>query len=290
MRVEDRMREVRAPAGQRGRIGGRVGVHQRHRRDTGRRGKHPDQRRQLLGADRLVERDDEVVGVHHAEVDAGFRGCRRNRRGATWRRDVQRVEELAVALAESQRLERGAERVRQRSDSRGNRAQSVGAVVDRVHRGHVGQQRLRGADVRGRLLASDVLLARLQGHAVRRAAAAVDRHADDAARHLPHVCVPGREKRGVRPAVAQRHAEALRVADDDVGAEFAGRRQQRQGQQIGGHRHQHAGLVGPRDETGQLVDPAALVRILDQQPEDVFVKRHRRRIHFAHRQAKRLGA
>jgi hypothetical protein len=38
----------------------------------------------------------------------------------------------------------------------------------------------------------------------------------------------------VRAAEAQRHAEALRVADGDVGAPFAGRGDQRQRQQVGG--------------------------------------------------------
>jgi hypothetical protein len=38
----------------------------------------------------------------------------------------------------------------------------------------------------------------------------------------------------VRAAEAHRHAEALRVADRDVGAPFAGRGEQRQRQQVGG--------------------------------------------------------
>ena len=44
--------------------------------------------------------------------------------------------------------------------------QAFRPVVDRVHRGHHRQQHLRGADVRGRLFAADVLLARLQRQAV----------------------------------------------------------------------------------------------------------------------------
>ena len=61
----------------------------------------------------------------------------------------------------------------------------------------------------------------------------VDRHADDAARHLADVGVARGEERRVRAAVAERHAEALRAADDDVGAHLAGRRDERAGQQIG---------------------------------------------------------
>ena len=46
-------------------------------------------------------------------------------------------------------------------------------MVDRVRRGHVREQRLRRADVRRRLVAADVLLPRLHGHAERAALALV---------------------------------------------------------------------------------------------------------------------
>ena len=62
---------------------------------------------------------------------------------------------------------------------------------------------------------------------------------------LAHEGFARREERRVRPAVAERHAEALRVADDDVGAHLAGRREQRQRQQVGRDRDQHAGLRAP---------------------------------------------
>ena len=47
-----------------------------------------------------------------------------------------------------------------------------------------------------------------------------------------------REKRRVRPAAAERHAEPLRVADHRVRAHLARRRDERQRQQIGGDRDQ----------------------------------------------------
>ena len=45
---------------------------------------------------------------------------------------------------------------------------------------------------------------------------------------------------GVRAAEAERHAEALRRADDDVGAHLARRREQREREQVGGDRDQRA--------------------------------------------------
>ena len=85
-------------------------------------------------------------------------------------------------------------------------------MIDRVEAGHVREERLGGADVRGRLLAADVLLAGLQRHAVRPVAVNVHRHADDPARRLAHVRVERREERRVRAAVSQRDAEPLRAA------------------------------------------------------------------------------
>ena len=202
---------------------------------------------------------------------------------------MDRVEELGVPLPESQALERRGQRMGQGPDSSRNGPEPLGPVIDGVHGRHVGQQCLRGADVRRRLLAPDVLFPCLQRHAVGGTAAAVDRHADDTARHLADVCVPGREKGRVRSPVAQWDAETLRVADYDVGAEFTGRRQQRQRQQIGGHDHEHAGGMRFGDEFGQLVDPAAFVRVLHEEAERVVVEVHGGRICLAHDQPQRLG-
>ena len=104
------------------------------------------------------------------------------------------------------------------------RTQPLRAVVDGVHRGHHREQHLRGADVARGLLAPDVLLAGLQRQPEGRAALGVLRHADEAPGHVALVLVLHREEGGVRTAVAQRHAEALRRAERDVGAHLAGRR------------------------------------------------------------------
>ena len=102
-------------------------------------------------------------------------------------------------------------------------AQPVGAVVDRVHRRHDGEQHLRGADVRRRLLAADVLLARLQREPVGGVARGILRDADEAAGQLALEARAHGHVAGVRTAEAHRHAEALRRADGDVGAERTGR-------------------------------------------------------------------
>ena len=60
------------------------------------------------------------------------------------------------------------------------------------------------------------------------------RHADQAAGQLPLEARAHGHVAGVRSAEAERHAEALRRADGDVGAELARRREQREREQVGG--------------------------------------------------------
>jgi hypothetical protein len=93
-----------------------------------------------------------------------------------------------------------------------------------------------------------MLLARLQRHAERRAAGGVMRDADDAPGHLAHEWRAGGEKSGMRAAVAEGHAEALRRADGDVGAERAGGFQQHERKRVHAERHHAAGRMHPGDE------------------------------------------
>ena len=79
-----------------------------------------------------------------------------------------------------------------------NVPETVRAVIDRIHRRDHRRKNLRGADVRGRLLAADVLLARLQSEPISRLTAGIDRNADDAARKRALVGVLGRDRGGVR--------------------------------------------------------------------------------------------
>ena len=129
-------------------------------------------------------------------------------------------------------------------DAAGDAAQALGAVVHGVHGGDHGQQHLGRADVRGRLLPADVLLARLQRQPVGRPVLRVDREPDEASGQVALESGLDRHEGRVRPAVPERHAEALGGPDDDVGAPLPRRLQQRQRQQVGGHGHQRAPGVG----------------------------------------------
>jgi len=71
--------------------------------------------------------------------------------------------------------------------------------------------------------------------------------------------VARREEGGMRPAVAQRYAEALRVADGDVGpatTPLAGWREHREREQIGGHRDEGSRGVGGLAQRAVIADRA----------------------------------
>src|SRR5690606_16561636 len=125
----------------------------------------------------------------------------------------------------------------------GNGLKARGAVVHGVEGAHVGQKGLGRADVARRLLAADVLLARLQGEAQGPVVEAVLGDANDAAGYFALVLVGTGEEARVGPAVTERHAEALGAADGDVGAELAGRLEPRQGQEVGGDAEETLPLV-----------------------------------------------
>src|ERR1043166_7137838 len=105
----------------------------------------------------------------------------------------------------------------------GQRAESARAVVDSVHRSEHGEKDLRRADITRCLVASDVLLARLQGEPICGLAFGIVGNADESAGHVTLVLVSCRKIGGVRSTEPERHAKALRAADGDIGAELARR-------------------------------------------------------------------
>ncbi len=150
----------------------------------------------------------------------------------------------------------------------GDGGQARGAVVHGVHRGHHGQEHLRGADVGGGLLAADVLLTGLQREPVGPRAVGVDAHADQPTRHGALEAGAHAHEAGVRATEPHRHAEALAVAHGDVGAPLPRRRGQGQGEQVGGGRDQGARLVGGRGEGGPVAQLAVGAGVLHQDTED----------------------
>ena len=127
-----------------------------------------------------------------------------------------------------------------------------------------GAEGLVGADVRGGPLAADVLLAGGQRQDEAAPAVLVDRLAGDPAGHLAQEFLLAGHEAEVGPAEAQREAERLGLAGDDVGPELArALRAEPSGQGLGddGHR-QGLDAVGGVGEGLDVLDDAEEVRRL----------------------------
>src|ERR1041384_246644 len=85
------------------------------------------------------------------------------------------------------------------------------------------QARIR-ADVRGRLLTADVLLARRKGEHEAALAFRIDGLANQPARHLPHVLHATCEQADIRSAEIEPIADRLALTDHDVRAHLTRRR------------------------------------------------------------------
>ena len=146
------------------------------------------------------------------------------------------------------------------------------SVIDGVHARHDREERLRRTDVARRLLATDVLLARLKRHAQRAVALRVDADADDAAGELSYVLPLARKERRVGAAVSERHAEALGAPERDVRAELSGRHHQRQRKEIAGHRDHDPRRVGALDEPPPVIQRAVGAGVLQDHAEELVVR------------------
>ena len=237
---------------------------------------HGQEREDVVLVDRLVERD--VDGVVHpvAEVDARvLRGLQDlpDRLHATRHLEARRVEVVIVQLAEADPLQRARQQLRVGVDARGDRLRSPS---DRDTRRR-GRRCSRAAPARCRCSTSPSR----GGCAARASAAPCGTPCCRATSIETPMMRPGAcrtcdcergEERRMRAAIAERHAEALRVAVDDVGAHLTGRRQQREAQQIRADGHEHAGLLRARDERTQIADAARVVRRLDERAEHAIAE------------------
>ena len=134
-------------------------------------------------------------------------------------------------------------------------------------------ERLRRADVVGRLLAPDVLLARLQREDKAAAAVDVGRLARDPAGHAADVGVLGGEEAEARAAEVQPVAERLALADGDVDPEVAGRPQDPERQRVALDDDERPGRLGGGDERLEVLDGAEEVGVLQEDGGDGVVQR-----------------
>ena len=101
--------------------------------------------------------------------------------------------------------------------------QPLGSVIDRIEGGHIGKQRLCGADIACGFISPNVLLSGLKRHAICRATLRIDRQSNDSARHQSNEIFFDGHEGGVRPTVAERNTKTLRRSDRNVCAHLTGR-------------------------------------------------------------------
>jgi hypothetical protein len=196
----------------------------------------------------------------------------------------------AWASGVAQALEAAGEGARVGVDPPGDGGEPLGPVVDGVEPGDVGEEHLRRADVGGRLLAADVLLAGLERHPEGGVALRVHAEPDDPAGDLPLELVGGGEERGVRAAVPHRHAEPLGVADGAVRPELARRAEEGQRQQVGRDGDVGARGVGGLAEPGVVAHGAVRGRVLEERAERGVVEVELGGVGDDDLHAERLGA
>src|SRR6266536_2872743 len=157
-------------------------------------------------------------------------------------------------------------------------AQATRAMIDRVHRGNSGAENLRRADVTRGFIAADVLLTRLQCEAISWAAFGIVRNPDQTSGHVTLVLVTGGKVGRMRPTVSEGHAQTLRVAHRDIGAEFSRWFQERQCKKIRSDNDQRASIVRLPNEFAVIIDRAVRGGILDKSAKNSVLEFEAREI------------
>ena len=153
-------------------------------------------------------------------------------------------------------------------------AQTFGTVPHGIETGHDGGEGAGGADVGSGFLALDVLLAHLEGHTHGTAAFSVNGETDDTTGHLALELLGAGVEAGGRRAEAHRDAKTLGGTSHAVGTPFTGRCEEREGVQVGGNAHENLKFVALGGESGEIMDAAPVVGVLDHRAEEGLIEFH----------------
>jgi hypothetical protein len=140
-------------------------------------------------------------------------------------------------------------------------------VPRRVEAGDVCQQNLSSADVGGRLFATDVLLAGLQGEAHGRPTLGVGADSHQPTGKGAGNRLIGGDERGVRSSEAHRHAKALCRADRNVGMQLCRRNCENARHEVSRNDCQAVDLVHRRDRLRPIGDRTTGCRQAEQGAE-----------------------
>mmetsp|Transcript_2883 Transcript_2883/g.7059 ORF Transcript_2883/g.7059 Transcript_2883/m.7059 type:complete len:500 (+) Transcript_2883:901-2400(+) len=196
-----------------------------------------EQSSEVVAADGLVEGDGDGRRREAAHIDVLRDGCLHHSLSSAvvGEVDADGVEEGHVGDGVPELPQASRKNLCGSVHAQGNVSQPLRSVVDGIHGCRVRQQGLGGANVRGCLLALDVLLTRLQSKTQSAVAETVACHADDAARQKTAEGGDHCKKSSMRPTISERHAKPLRVAEHNVSAHLAGSLEHREREEICRH-------------------------------------------------------
>ena len=158
----------------------------------------------------------------------------------------------------------------------GNGLQSMRSVINRIHRGHHCKQNLSRADIGGRLVATNVLLAGLERKPVGRASTRVLRNSNQTSGELSFQRIATGNEGGVWSPEPKRHSKSLRTTNRNVRTPFPRRSQQSQRQEISSRDQKTTRLVHLFCKISERVDRSVRCRILHQRRKKVGLIRGRK--------------
>ena len=122
-----------------------------------------------------------------------------------------------------------------------NLPQSLGTMINGIHRGNHRKKNLRRADIARRFFATDVLFTGLKGQTVGGISISIAGDSDKATGETALEFVANSKVCGMRTAISHRDAKTLGGTDHNIRAEFAGRLQQDESERITGDDSQSSG-------------------------------------------------
>ena len=195
----------------------------------------------------FIETDLNRVGVRDVKQQArGVGGgceCLRLARDP----NLNGVKEIGVDHVVTSGLCAASETVRFFRDIDRDLTESGRAVIDGVHCGEDSEEHLCRANIRSRLVATNVLFTGLESQAIGGSTVSVTRDADQASGHLPFESRGHGEECRVRSPEAKRNAKTLRRTDNDFGTLRTGRGEKIQREQVARNDGHAANTLDCRD-------------------------------------------
>ena len=160
-----------------------------------------------------------------------------------------------------------------------HRLQPFRAVMNGIKRRHHSQQHLGRTNVARGFVASNVLLAGLQGQPKRWLAIRIARLAHNPAGHLAAKRIASGKKRGMGAASTHRHTKTLGAANSDVGTELTNRCQQHLGKRVHRHGDKGTAVMGSSDTGGWIPKSPTTTWQLKQNSKNVVTPAERLGLH-----------